>query len=78
MRDIPAGSELTIDYVMTDGDPVKRMECSCGAPECCKVITGDDWRLPALRQHYAGYFSGADTVARDAACAWEALMKAEA
>jgi SET domain-containing protein len=57
MRDIPAGSELTIDYAMTDGDPAERMECSCGAPECRKVITGNDWRLPALRQRYAGYFS---------------------
>ena len=57
MRDIPAGLELTIDYAMTDGDPTERMECSCGAPECRKVITGNDWRLPALQQRYAGYFS---------------------
>jgi SET domain-containing protein len=48
MHDIPAGSELTIDYAMIDGDPAERMECSCGAPECRKVITGNDWRLPAL------------------------------
>src|SRR5262249_34246210 len=52
-----AGSELTIDYAMIDGDPTERMECSCGAPECRKVITGNDWRLPELRRRYAGYFS---------------------
>lgn len=57
MHDIPAGSELTIDYAMIDGDPAERMECSCGASECRKVITGQDWRLPELRQRYAGYFS---------------------
>jgi len=57
MRDIPAGSELTIDYAMIDGNPAERMECSCGAPECRKVITGGDWRLPELRRRYAGYFS---------------------
>jgi len=57
MRDIAAGSELTIDYAMIDGDPTERMECSCRAPECRKIITGSDWRLPELRRRYAGYFS---------------------
>jgi hypothetical protein len=57
MRDVPPGSELTIDYAMIDGDPSERMECSCGALECRKVITGDDWRLPELQRKYAGYFS---------------------
>jgi SET domain-containing protein len=57
MRDIPAGAELTIDYAMIDGDPAERMECSCGARECRKVITGNDWRLRELQRRYAGYFS---------------------
>lgn len=57
MRDIPAGAELTLDYAMIDGDPEERMACSCGAPECRKIITGDDWRRPELQQRYAGYFS---------------------
>jgi len=57
MHDIPAGSELTIDYAMIDGDPAERMVCSCGAPECRGIITGTDWRLPELRRRYAGYFS---------------------
>jgi hypothetical protein len=57
MRDIPAGAELTIDYAMIDGDPAERMECFCGAPECRKIITGNDWRLRELQQRYAGYFS---------------------
>jgi hypothetical protein len=57
MGDVPAGGELTIDYAMIDGDPSERMDCSCGARECRRVVTGDDWRLPALQQRYAGYFS---------------------
>ena len=57
MRDIPAQAELTIDYAMIDGDPEVRMECTCCAPDCRKVITGDDWRLPELQRRYAGYFS---------------------
>jgi uncharacterized protein len=57
MRDIPSGAELTIDYAMIDADPAERMACSCGAPECRKLITGDDWRLSELQRRYAGYFS---------------------
>lgn len=57
MRDIAAGSELTIDYAMIDGDPLERMTCSCGAPDCRKVVTGNDWQLPELRRRYRGYFS---------------------
>ena len=54
MQDIAAGSELTIDYAMIDGDPNERLECSCGAPECRRVITGNDWQRPELQQRYAG------------------------
>ena len=57
MRDIPTNAELTIDYAMIDGNPAERMHCHCGAQECRKIISGSDWRLPALQQRYAGYFS---------------------
>ena len=57
MHDIPAGSELTIDYAMIDGDPAERMDCACGATGCRKLVTGDDWRRPELQRRYAGYFS---------------------
>jgi SET domain-containing protein len=57
MRDVSPGSELTIDYAMIDGDRTERMQCSCGAGECRRVITGNDWRLPELRRRYLGYFS---------------------
>lgn len=57
MREIPVGTELTIDYAMIDGDPEERMECGCGADQCRGTITGDDWRRPELQKRYAGYFS---------------------
>lgn len=57
MHDISAGAELTIDYAMIDGDPAERMKCSCDAPDCRRLITGDDWRLQELQRRYDGYFS---------------------
>jgi len=57
MADVPAGAELTIDYAMIDGDRSERMACTCGTRDCRRIVTGDDWRLPALQQRYAGYFS---------------------
>lgn len=57
LRDVEPGEELTIDYAMIDGDPAERMECGCGKAACRGVITGDDWRLPALQRRYAGRFS---------------------
>ena len=57
MRDIPAEAELTIDYAMIDGDPRERMDCACGARECRRIVTGDDWRRRELQRRYAGYFS---------------------
>lgn len=57
MSDIPGGAELTIDYAMIDGDPSERMDCACGAANCRKVITGNDWKLPNLQRRYARYFS---------------------
>ena len=69
MRDIPPGSELTIDYAMIDGDPAESMVCRCGTRECRNIITGADWRRPELRRRYAGYFSRylQDRIAADGA-----------
>lgn len=56
MRDIAAGEELTIDYAMTDDEPYE-MPCDCGAETCRGVITGYDWKQPALQRKHDGYFS---------------------
>ena len=57
MKDLSPGAELTIDYAMIDGDVEERMDCSCGAATCRKVVTGNDWRLPELQARYVGSFS---------------------
>jgi hypothetical protein len=51
-RDVVAGEELTIDYGTHSGLSTFRMECSCGAPCCREVVTGDDWRLTVLHERY--------------------------
>ena len=56
MRDIAAGEELTHDWAMTDDEP-DEMECRCGAVNCRKIVTGQDWRRKDLQEKYAGYMS---------------------
>lgn len=56
MRDIEAGEELTHDWATTDDDDYE-MACRCGATNCRKVITGQDWRRKDLQEKYRGYFS---------------------
>jgi uncharacterized protein len=62
MRDIEAGEEVTFDYAMVvsqsvGSDVVFEMACRCQAPGCRKRVTEEDWRLPALRERYRGFFS---------------------
>ncbi len=58
MRDIEANEEITFDYCMTISDDLfDRMECHCGAKNCRKVITSDDWKLQSLQEKYKCYFS---------------------
>lgn len=56
MRDIHAGEELTHDWAMTDNDDYC-VGCKCGAPNCRKILTGQDWQRPELQKRYTGYFS---------------------
>ncbi|GAB4424930.1 MAG: hypothetical protein Kow002_14440 [Anaerolineales bacterium] len=56
MRDIQAGEEVCFDYAMCDGSPYDEFVCSCGAENCRGNITGEDWKLPELRERYAGYY----------------------
>jgi uncharacterized protein len=54
-RDIRPGEELTVDYATQTVAPAFRMSCRCGAPACRKLITGNDWQLPAWRKRYRGH-----------------------
>ncbi len=57
IRDVTAGEELCFDYAMTDMDDYDEFTCACGTERCRGVVTGVDWKLPELRDRYAGYFS---------------------
>jgi hypothetical protein len=55
-RDIAEGEEVTTDYATMTVDPAWKMTCRCGASRCRGVVTGEDWRLPELRERYRGHF----------------------
>src|SRR5215472_13721148 len=56
LRDINAGEELTHDWATTDDDDYE-MQCNCGAQNCRRTITGQDWRRKDLQEKYAGFMS---------------------
>ena len=56
MRDIEPGEELTFDYATGDDDDWE-MDCTCGAPNCRRRVTGKDWMKPEIQRRYAGQFS---------------------
>jgi uncharacterized protein len=58
-RDIRAGEELTIDYVMFEMNEshVITENCTCGSSNCRKRVTGTDWKLHQLQERYKGHFS---------------------
>jgi SET domain-containing protein len=55
-RAIKAGEELTYDWAMEENSPALT-RCTCGQPSCRKILTGRDWRKPALQRRYRGYFA---------------------
>lgn len=57
LRNINSGEELAFDYAMSDGEAYDEFDCACGSSNCRRKITGDDWKLPELRNKYKGYFS---------------------
>lgn len=56
LRDIHPGEELTHDWATTD-DGAYAMPCNCGARNCRRLITGQDWRRPELQRKYRGYMA---------------------
>jgi hypothetical protein len=55
-RQINADEELTIDYATQTANPGFWFRCRCGSPRCRHKVTGDDWRLPALKDRYGGHW----------------------
>lgn len=56
MRAIEPGEEVCFDYAMSDGSDYDEFQCDCGAPNCRRVVRGDDWKNPELWERYRGYF----------------------
>lgn len=57
IRDIKPGEEITFDYSFTEADPKYKFECYCGAKNCRKTVTGNDWKIPGFQKKYFDYFS---------------------
>ena len=57
LRNIAVGEELTFDYAMGDASDYDEFTCRCGSASCRGVVTGSDWRDPALQARYTGFFS---------------------
>lgn len=57
MRDISPDEEVCFDYAMSDSSDYDEFNCFCGAGNCRKKITGNDWKIPELQRRYQGYFS---------------------
>lgn len=56
-RSVQEGGEVLADYATWETAPGWSMPCSCGAPSCRGVITGDQWCLPTLRVRHGNHFS---------------------
>ena len=50
-RNIKKNEELFLDYGRMFTDPKFKMKCSCGSPDCRKIITGSDWLDPEFRKN---------------------------
>ncbi len=57
LRDIRIGEQVCFDYAMSDCSPYDEFDCQCGAHNCRKQVTGNDWQIKELQDRYAGYFA---------------------
>ncbi|MDO8574824.1 MAG: SET domain-containing protein-lysine N-methyltransferase, partial [bacterium] len=59
-RDIEAGEEITLDqgtWNFEDSAYTDNNEpCFCGANDCRKILTENDWRIPSVQEKYKGHF----------------------
>ncbi len=61
MRPVARFEEITFDYAMVlyeSDNPISayQLVCQCGAKECRKLVTANDWKIPELQLRYRGYF----------------------
>lgn len=59
-RDIETGEEITLDQGTWNFEDVaytdNKEPCSCGAKDCRKVLTENDWKIPSVQEKYKGHF----------------------
>jgi uncharacterized protein len=55
-REVMADEEMTNDYATSTGAADFVMKCRCGSARCRRIITGNDWRLPALQRQYRDHW----------------------
>ncbi len=57
IRDITKGEEILLDYAFCESLFPMSFDCNCGASECRKHVTKDDWQLKPIQDKYSKYFS---------------------
>ncbi len=59
-RDIETGEEITLDqgtWNFEDSEYTDDKEpCFCGANDCRKVLTENDWKIPSVQEKYKSHF----------------------
>ena len=58
-RDIAEGEEITLDqgtWNFDEGEYSDDAACSCGAMNCRRVLTENDWRRADVQERYRGHF----------------------
>ena len=59
-RDIGSGEEITLDQGMWNFNDKAYTDneepCSCGAKDCRKVLTENDWKIPSVQEKYKDHF----------------------
>lgn len=56
IRDIEKGEELTFDYATGETYSLQR-ECNCGAENCRKFISGEEWRDQTFQKKHENHFN---------------------
>lgn len=54
--DIPAGSQVCMDYATCDARPQFVIQCRCGVPACRGRVTGLDWSLRDVQDRLLEHF----------------------
>ncbi len=58
LRDISQGEAITFDYAtcVASDDDAFQMQCRCSAPDCRRVITGNDWKIKDVQNRLLPHF----------------------